>query len=53
MVIFYRGGTESVMVENQFKHVALDLKGNAELVYTAMSKHLFYYRQHISKYVLQ
>lgn len=35
-----------------FEHAALDLKGNCDLVYTAMSKHLFYYRMHISRYVL-
>ena len=36
-----------------FEHQALDLKGNKTLVYTAMSKHLFYYRMQISKYVLE
>ena len=36
-----------------FSHEALSLKGDAKLVYTAMSKHYFYYRMHISKYVLE
>ena len=36
-----------------FSHEALFLEGGKELVYTAMSKHFFYYRMHISKYVLQ
>ena len=41
-------------VENSsFSHEALALKGNRELIYTAMSKHYFYYRMHISRYVLE
>jgi hypothetical protein len=36
-----------------FSHEALLLSGNKELVYTAMSKHYFYYRMHISRYVLE
>jgi len=36
-----------------FNHKALNLKKNKPLVYTAMSKHLFYYRMHISKYVIE
>jgi len=40
------------MVE-QFKHVALDLNEDKSLIYTAMSKHLFYYRMYISKFVLE
>lgn len=36
-----------------FKHEALNLNNNKILVYTAMSKHLFYYRMHISKFVLE
>jgi hypothetical protein len=36
-----------------FKHKALDLMNDKSLVYTAMSKHLFYYRMHISKFVLE
>ena len=31
----------------------MDLNENRPLVYTAMSKHLFYYRMFISKYVLE
>jgi hypothetical protein len=36
-----------------FEHKALSLKDDKNLVYTAMSKHLFYYRMHISKFVLE
>lgn len=36
-----------------FEHKALKLQGDKPLVYTAMSKHLFYYRMHISKFVLE
>lgn len=36
-----------------FTHKALNLKENKSLVYTAMSKHLFYYRMFISKYVIE
>jgi len=36
-----------------FEHKALNLADNKKLVYTAMSKHFFYYRMHISKYVLE
>lgn len=36
-----------------FNHKALNLKENKSLVYTAMSKHFFYYRMHISKYVIE
>lgn len=36
-----------------FSHEALHLAGGKELVYTAMSKHYFYYRAHISKFVLE
>ena len=37
-----------------FKHKALELRDtDRPLVYTAMSKHLFYFREHISKFVLQ
>lgn len=35
-----------------FTHQALRLQEDKPLVYTAMSKHLFYFRMHISKYVL-
>lgn len=38
----------------EFSHKALDLKENKKpLVYTAMSKHLFYMREHISRFVLE
>lgn len=36
-----------------FSHEAMSLQGKRELVYTAMSKHYFYYRMHISRYVLE
>lgn len=36
-----------------FAHEALGLDGSKTLVYTAMSKHLFYFRMHISWYVLE
>jgi len=36
-----------------FEHEALNLNTDKNLVYTAMSKHLFYYRAHISKYVVE
>lgn len=34
-------------------HPALDLKADKPLVYTAMSKHLFYFRMFISAFVLK
>ena len=36
-----------------FSHEALSLDGGKELVYTALSKHYFYFRMHISCYVLE
>lgn len=36
-----------------FDHRSLDLQADRPLVYTAMSKHLFYYRMFISVYVLK
>ncbi len=36
-----------------FAHRALDLQKDKPLVYAAMSKHLFYFRMHISRFVLQ
>lgn len=36
-----------------FSHEALSLDGNKLLVYTAMSKNLFYFRMHISRFVLE
>ncbi len=37
----------------KFTHEALGQAGDMPLVYTAISKHLFYFRMHISKYVLE
>ncbi len=36
-----------------FSHEALALSGSKPLVYTAMSKHYFYFRMYISRYVLE
>lgn len=36
-----------------FNHRAMTLAGKQDLVYTAMSKHIFYYRMFISKFVLE
>ena len=41
------------MKGSDFSHPSLKLAGNKQLVYTAISKHYFYYRMHISQYVLQ
>jgi hypothetical protein len=41
------------MSDSFFSHEALSLNGNKRLVYTAMSKHYFYFRMHISRYVLE
>lgn len=41
------------MNESPFSHEALSLEGSKQLVYTAMSKHYFYFRMHISRYVLE
>lgn len=38
---------------SDFNHEALSLRGNKLLIYTAMSKHNFYYRMFISKFVLE
>ena len=38
---------------SSFEHNALSLTEDKPLVYTALSKHLFYFRMHISKYVLK
>jgi hypothetical protein len=40
-------------MKKEFEHVALNLISEKPLVYTAMSKHLFYYRMHISKFVIE
>jgi len=37
----------------QFDHPALGVQADKPLVYTAMSKHLFYYRMFISVFVLE
>lgn len=36
-----------------FQHQALELRQDKLLVFTALSKHLFYYRMFISKFVLE
>ena len=41
------------MNPSPFCHEALSLNGSKKLVYTAISKHYFYYRMHISRYVLE
>lgn len=38
---------------NTFDHPALSQMEKKPLVYTAMSKHLFYYRSHVSVFVLE
>jgi hypothetical protein len=38
---------------NKFKHHSLKLLKDKPLIYTAASKHLFYFRMFISKYVLE
>jgi hypothetical protein len=40
-------------MKSSLKHPALNLKNDKPLVYTAMSKHLFYYRMFISVFVLE
>ncbi|MBA2369975.1 MAG: hypothetical protein H0V82_13305 [Candidatus Protochlamydia sp.] len=40
-------------MKESFEHVALTLKGGKPLVYTALSKTFFYFRMHISRYVLE
>ncbi len=40
-------------MKHNFTHPALDVQKDKPLVYTAMSKHLFYYRMFISVFVLQ
>ena len=36
-----------------FDHIALKQTSDKKLVYTAMTKHLFYYRMHVSKFVIE
>ncbi len=40
-------------MKNDFAHPALNVQKDKPLVYTAMSKHLFYYRMFISVFVLE
>jgi len=40
-------------MNKQFEHRSLELRDEMPLVYTAMSKHLFYMREHISRHVLE
>lgn len=37
---------------SKFTHPALNVRSDKPLIYTAMSKHLFYFRMHVSQYVL-
>ena len=39
--------------KKEFNHPALKLNQKKLLIFTALSKHIFYYRMFISKYVLQ
>lgn len=41
------------MNTDTFEHAALSLPGKNPLIYTALSKHYFYYRMYISRYVLE
>jgi|SRR5579872_5519318 len=41
------------MTASNFSHEALQLEGGKKLVYTAFSKHYFYFRMHISRFVLE
>ena len=40
-------------MSNHFKHSVLNLNSDKMFVYTAISKHYFYYRMFISKFVLE
>ncbi len=40
-------------MKKKFEHEALNLKNDKPLVYTAISKHYFFFRTHISKYVIE
>lgn len=40
-------------MSEQFSHTALSLQGQKKLIYTAFSKHHFYYRMFISRFVLE
>ena len=37
----------------EFDHRALNLQEDKSLIYTAMSKHSFYWRMHVSKFVIE
>lgn len=41
------------MNHSSFSHEALEQTESRKLIYTALSKHLFYYRMHISRFVLE
>ena len=40
-------------MNKKFSHQALNLSSNKPLIYTATSKYLFYFRAHISKFVVE
>ena len=40
-------------MEEDFKHISTNLTEKNKVVYTAISKHLFYFKEHISKFVLE
>lgn len=40
-------------MEDKFQHIALTLSKERPLIFTALSKHLFYYRMFICKFVLE
>lgn len=40
-------------MDQVFNHIALELQTEKPLIFTAMSKHLFYFRLHIQKFVLE
>lgn len=40
-------------MKSSFAHPALDVQRDKPLIYTAMSKHLFYYRMFVSVFVLK
>ena len=40
-------------MREQFSHTALNLAAQKKLIYTAFSKHIFYYRMFISRFVLE
>jgi hypothetical protein len=40
-------------METVFNHPSTELRRNKKLVYSAMSKHLAYFKDHISKFILE